>query len=304
MVSGEGMPFRHRASSPGIQRVFQRGFLHCLVLVLAALYLVPALYVVSLSLRSPSEVFATPPSVVPTSFRWQNFVQAWQSAAFGVYFLNSVVVAGASTMLQVALSCLAGYGLARFRFRSREAILFLIIIMLIIPPEVTVVPLFVLVKSVPLAGGNGLLGGGGTGLLNTYLGLMVPHLISPLAIFLMRQFYLNLPAELGEAARLDGASEWTIMWRVFTPLVKPGVFTVAIFAFQGAWNDFFWPLVITKSDNMKTLQLGLTGFFQQNASQWAYLMAAVIITTIPVLLLFGFGQRTFVRGILIGGVKS
>jgi multiple sugar transport system permease protein len=181
--------------------------------------------------------------------------------------------------------------------------LLLLIALLVVPPEVAIVPLFVIVAHFPLAGGNDILGNGGQGLLDSLPGIMVPHIVSALAIFLMRQFYASLPGELGDAARVDGAGEVRIFAMIYTPLVKPAVAIVAVFAFQGAWNDFIWPLVVTHSNNMRTLQLGLTIFFQENSTQWTLLMAAVLGISIPIVVLFLLIQRFFRDGALAGALK-
>lgn len=283
------------------RRILCNAVLQALALVLLAIYVIPVLYVIATALQPQGQALG---GLIPHHLRWANFTDALRSISFGIIFVNSVVVSVGSTAIQVILACMAGYALARIPFRGRDAFLLLLIAMLVIPPEVTLVPLFVLVSHVPFTGGNNALGQGGSGLLNTFPGLMIPHLTSALSIFLMRQFYVGVPEELADAARIDGASEWKILWRIFTPLALPAVITVAVFAFQGSWNDFLWPLVVTKSNDMRTLQLGLTVFFQSDSTQWSLLMAAVIVISIPVLILFMLGQRTFKEGITVGAVKE
>lgn len=165
------------------------------------------------------------------------------------------------------------------------------------------VPLFAMSTRMPLAGGNNALGSGGQGLIDTVGGLMIPHLVSALGVFLMRQFYVGLPDELGDAARVDGAGEFRIFGRIYTPLVLPAVAVVAVLSFQAAWNDFLWPLVMTRSPERQTLQLGLTVFFQENSTRWNLLMAAVLMISIPVAAMFGYVQRFFKSGVLTGALK-
>ncbi|MDQ2738128.1 MAG: carbohydrate ABC transporter permease [Actinomycetota bacterium] len=239
----------------------------------------------------------------PTRLVPGNFVSAFTSTNFVRFFGNSVIVAAVCTVIQVILACAAGYALAMLPVRGKNLLLLLLVALLVVPPEVVMVPLFVMVAHVPMAGGNNILGNGGQGLLDSLPGLMVPHIVSALAIFLMRQFYASLPAELGNAARVDGAGEIRIFARIYTPLVKPAVAIVAVFAFQAAWNDFIWPLVITHSNNMRTLQLGLTMFFQENSTQWNLLMAAVLGISIPIIVLFLLIQRFFKDGALGGALK-
>ncbi|MGW5366242.1 carbohydrate ABC transporter permease [Actinopolymorpha pittospori] len=284
------------ASRRARQSLLQAG-----ALCVAAVYVLPLLFVLTTALASSGQALG---SITPSGFRPANFMDALHSAAFGRMFLNSAIVTLGSTAIQVVLACMAGYALARISFRGREGFFLLLIAVLVVPPEVTLVPLFVLAQHAPLASGNDLFGQGGIGLLNTLPGLMFPHIASALSIFLMRQFYIGMPEELADAARIDGATEWTVLWRIFTPLAWPAVVTVAIFAFQSVWNDFLWPLVMTKSNDVQTVQLGLTVFFQQNTTQWSLLMASVIVISIPVVVLFLLGQRTFQDGVAAGAVKE
>lgn len=268
-------------------------------LLVTALYAVPMLYVVLVSLTPDGEWVGAWPS----HFEFSNFSNAFLSANFLRFFLNSAIVAIACTVLQVLLSCAAGYALAMLPIRGRNLMMLLLVALLVVPPEVSIVPLFVMVSHLPLVGGNDMLGNGGQGLLNTLPGIMVPHLVSALAIFLMRQFYISLPEELGDAARVDGAGEFRIFLEIYTPLVKPAVAVVGVFAFQSAWNDFIWPLVTTSSNNLRTLQLGLTVFSQENSTQWNLLMAAVLAISVPILMMFLLIQRYFQEGALSGAIK-
>ncbi|MET4004905.1 MULTISPECIES: carbohydrate ABC transporter permease [Arthrobacter] len=295
---------KSQARPPRMQKARRRkpgrARLYVIALVVCAMYLVPMLYVVGVSLGGPT---ASGGALFSDGVHPENFLNAFQSADFALYFANSTIVTVVSSACQVALSCMAGYALARINFRGRGLVMGGLIALLVVPPEVIMVPLFIILTKFPLLGGNDILGAGGGGLLNTYFGLMVPHLASALGVFLMRQFYIDLPDELGQAARLDGAGEFRIFWQVYTPLAFPAVAVVAVLAFQGAWNDFLWPLIMTRSNDMQTLQLGLTVFFQQDSTQWNLLMAAVLIISIPVVVLFLFGQRYFQSGIVAGSDK-
>jgi multiple sugar transport system permease protein len=273
--------------------------LHAAALLLAALYIVPLSYVLLAAVTPDGQAVGG----WPTRVEFGSFVRAFRNANFARFFLNSAVVALTCTALQVALSCGAGYALARLPVRGRQLMMLLLVGLLVVPPEVAIVPLFVLVSHAPLIGGNDVFGMGGQGLLDKLPGVMLPHIVSALAIFMMRQFYAALPEELGDAARVDGASEFRIFTSIYTPLVKPAVAIVAVFAFQATWNDFIWPLVVTRSNDMRTLQLGLTMFFQENSTQWNLLMAAVIVISLPVLALFLAIQKVFREGVLAGAVK-
>jgi multiple sugar transport system permease protein len=270
-----------------------------LALLLSALYVVPMLYIVMTSLTPGNE----PVGQVPSHLVFSNYIDAFAASDFGVFLFNSVVVALVSTAIQLVLSCAAGYALARLPLPASNLILMLLVALLVVPPEIVMVPLFVMAKSMPLVGGNDIMGQGGQGLIDSLPGLMVPHVVSALGIFLMRQFYKDLPEELGDSARMDGASELRIFAGIYTPLVIPAAAIVGIFAFQSAWNDFLWPLVMTRSMDMQTLQLGLTVFFQENSTQWNLLMAVVLTISLPVLILFLFIQRYFRADVMSGAIK-
>ena len=273
--------------------------LHAVGLFIAAIYIVPMLYVVVVSVTPDGQR----PGSMPKTLSFVNYVHAYVSSDFVLFFLNSAAVALTATVLQIVLSCSAGYALAMLPVKGKQAIMILLVALLVVPPEVLIVPLFVIALHVPLVGGNDLLGAGGQGLLDSIPGLILPHIVSALGVFLMRQFYAALPLELGNAARVDGAGEMQIFARIYTPLVKPAVAIVGVFAFQAAWNDFIWPLVTIHSNSMRTLQLGLTVFFQENGTQWNLLMAAVLSISVPVILLFLLIQRFFKSGALTGALK-
>lgn len=277
----------------------QRVVWHVVAVALALLYLMPMAYVVLAAVTPDGQEIGHLPSRIALG----NVGAAFASAPFGVFALNSIAVAVVATVAQVVLSASAGYALAKLPLPGGSAFLLLLIALIVVPPEIVMVPLFLMMARFPLAGGNDVFGHGGQGLIDTLVGLMVPHLVSALAIFLMRQFYRGLPDELGDAARVDGASELTVFARIYTPLVLPAVAVVAVFAFQSAWNDFLWPLVMTRSPERRTLQLGLTGFFQENSTQWNRLMTVVLVISIPVVALFLYVQRFFRSDVMSGALK-
>lgn len=266
---------------------------------LALAYLVPMGYVLLTALTPDGENIGQ----LPSRLAWGNFGTSLSSAPFGIFAFNSILIAVVAVVAQVALSASAGYALARLPLPGGSAFLLLLVALIVVPPEIVMVPLFLMMSRWPLAGGNDLFGQGGQGLIDSIAGLMVPHLVSALAVFLMRQFYRGLPDELGDAARVDGATEFTVFARIYTPLVLPAVAVVAVFAFQSAWNDFLWPLVMTRSPERRTLQLGLTAFFQENSTQWNLLMAVVLVISVPVVALFLYVQRFFRPDVMSGAVK-
>lgn len=276
------------------------GFLlYAVALVLLAVYLVPMLYMVMVSLTPTGESTGS----IPSRLEFGNYGAALAASDFPLFFLNSALITVVSAVSQVVLSCMAGYALAKSKLRSSKSVMMLLIGLLVIPPEIIMIPLFVMITRVPLLAGNDIYGQGGQGMLDSYAALILPHLVSVLAIFLMRQFYVDLPDEIGQAARVDGASEFKIFLRVYTPLTLPAVAVVTVLAFQSAWNDFLWPLIIVRSNQMRTLQLGITVFYQEYSTQWSLLMAIILLMSIPVALIFLFGQRYFTSGITAGSVK-
>lgn len=218
------------------------------------------------------------------------YQQAWTRGKFLLAFANSTLVALSVTGLQMVNSALAGYALARLRFRGREALLLLILATLVIPFQILVIPIFLVLKW-----GH---------LINTYGALILPTAVNGFSIFLMRQYFVTIPVELEEAAALDGANRLQILWRVLLPLSRPALVTLFLFTFIGEWNDLFKPLVFTTRPELKTVQLALADFQEQFTSDWSLLMAAVAIATIPVILLFIIGQRQFIQGIGSTGIKS
>lgn len=283
-----------RRASPG-----QRTFWYVTGIALSLAYLLPMGYALLAALTPNGQSVGQLPSRLTLS----SFSSGLSSAPFAVFALNSIVIAVVATLSQVVFSASAGYALAKLPLPGGSAFLLLLIALIVVPPEIVMVPLFLMVAHWPLIGGNDIFGQGGQGMIDTIAGLMVPHLVSALSIFLMRQFYRGLPNEFADAARVDGAGELTIFARIYTPLVLPAVAVVAVFAFQNAWNDFLWPLVMTRSPERRTLQLGLTGFFQENSTRWNQLMAVVLVISVPVVALFLYIQRFFRSDVMSGALK-
>jgi multiple sugar transport system permease protein len=234
--------------------------------------------------------------VVLTSFQRPNgwtlahYREAWQRGQFLLAFANSTWVALAVTALQLFTSALAGYALARLRFWGRQALLVVILATLVIPLQILVIPVFLVLKW-----GH---------LVNTYGALIWPSAVNGFGIFLLRQFFQTIPVELEEAALLDGANRNEILWQIMLPLARPALVTLFLFTFIGEWNDLFKPLVFTTKPELRTVQLALASFQEQFTNNWPLLMAAVVIATIPVVVLFLIGQRQFIRGIATTGTQG
>ncbi|MBE9193024.1 carbohydrate ABC transporter permease [Gloeocapsopsis crepidinum LEGE 06123] len=219
-----------------------------------------------------------------------NYQDAWQRGKFLLAFANSTLVALAVTAFQIISSALAGYALARLKFQGQQVVLLIVLATLVIPFQLLVIPIFLVLKW-----GH---------LINTYGALIFPTAVNGFGIFLLRQYFLTIPIELEEAAALDGANRWQILWRVMLPLSRPALVTLFLFTFIGEWNDLFKPLVFTTRPELRTVQLALAEFQEQFTNNWPLLMAAVAIATIPVVILFLFGQRQFIRGIATTGIKN
>ncbi len=259
-----------------------------LLILGASLVLLP-LGIVFLTSLASAEVTATG-DIFSQPLTFANYQEAWQRGAFLLAFANSTLVALAVTALQILTSALAGYALARLKFRGRQAILLLILATLVIPFQILVIPIFLVLKW-----GH---------LINTYWALILPTAANGFGIFLMCQYFSTIPVELEEAAALDGANRWQILWRVMLPLSRPALVTLFLFTFIGEWNDLFKPLVFTTRPELRTVQLALAEFQEQFTNSWPLLMAAVVIATIPVVVLFLAGQRQFIQGIGTTGIKN
>jgi multiple sugar transport system permease protein len=221
---------------------------------------------------------------------WENYRQAWNQGHFMVAFANSTLVALAVTACQIITSALAGYALARLQFWGREAILLIVLATLVIPFQMLVIPIFLILKW-----GH---------LINTYGALILPTAVNGFGIFLLRQYFQSIPVELEEAAALDGANRLQVLWRVMLPLARPALVTLFLFTFIAEWNDVFKPLVFTTRPELRTVQLALAQFQEEFTSDWGRLMAAVVLATVPVGVLFLVGQRQFIRGIAATGIKN
>lgn len=257
------------------------------LLLLAAIILLP-LVVVFLTSFAPG---GTVQSILPRNgWSFSNYSDAWQRGKFLLAFANSTLVAVSVTSFQIITSALAGYALARLKFRGRELILLIVLATLVIPFQLLVIPVFLVLKW-----GN---------LINTYWALILPTAANGFGIFLLRQYFQSIPIELEEAAAIDGANRLQILWQIMLPLARPALVTLFLFTFIGEWNDLFKPLVFTTRPELRTVQLALAEFQEQFTNNWPLLMAAVTIATVPVMLLFLIGQRQFIRGIATTGIKN
>ncbi|MFI6902962.1 carbohydrate ABC transporter permease [Nonomuraea sp. NPDC050394] len=286
-----------------MSRLSRRIGLYAALSVIAVIMIAPFVWMVLTSLKTPADIGASPPPLLPTTWAWSNYVDAFAAAPFATYARNSLIIAVSHTLINVTFASMAGYALARLRLPGSRWLFAAFVGALMIPTYTKILPEFLIVRFMPLAGGNDLFGQGGTGWLDSWWGLIIPGAIAPFSVFLFRQFYLSLPVELEEAARLDGLGEFGIYSRIMTPLVKPAFATVALLTLEGSWNNFLWPLLITRRDDLRVIQVGLSVFQTENNTQWAFLMAGTTLATLPMVLLFVAFQRYFVQGFATAGIK-
>lgn len=277
-----------------------------LLLLLVAVMIFPYWMMVSVSLQTNAEIYAPTLKLFPSVPQWSNYTAAMQNGSWGRYILNSLYTTTVATGVSLFINALTGYVFARMRFPFQRTLLVLVLVGMMIPTQVTLVPLFVLVRSLPLLGGNNLLGQGGTGLVDTYAGLMLPYLAGSFGVFMTRQFYVMFPRELDEAAKLDGCSRFGAFVRVYLPLSGSILASLAALKFIGAWNEYTWPLVMTNtgSGRITTVQLALTMFRNEGEIFWNLLMAATVVSTSVVLAVFLTLQKHFVAGVLAGSIKE
>ncbi|WP_375506511.1 carbohydrate ABC transporter permease [uncultured Nostoc sp.] len=263
-------------------------FLSLVVLLLGAFIVLLPLFVVFLTSFAPTAT--SPENLSKNSWSLANYRVAWQQGKFLLAFANSTLVAIAVTAFQIVTSALAGYALARLKFRGRQALLLVVLATLVIPFQLLVIPIFLVLKW-----GH---------LINTYWALILPTAVNGFGIFLLRQYFQTIPVELEEAAAIDGANRLQILWWVMLPLARPALVTLFLFTFIGEWNDLFKPLVFTTRPELRTVQLALAEFQEQFTNNWPLMMAAVTIATVPVMVLFLIGQRQFIQGIAATGIKN
>ncbi|MFE9247960.1 carbohydrate ABC transporter permease [Streptomyces sp. NPDC007088] len=275
---------------PGSRRALAWIAEHALLLALALVFLVPVVFVVLTSFMGGHQTLTG--ALWPHPFKWSNYLTAFRSAPLGRWFANSLLYAGASTILMLLSSVPMAYVLAKVRFRGSSLLFFAIIVAMLLPPQVTQVPVYVMWAQLRVVG--------------TFWPLILPHLFgNAFSIFLLRQFFLSIPTEYLDAARMDGNGEWGVLTRVLVPMAKPGIAAASIFMFFQCWNDYYGPLLYTSENPAHwTVAYGLASFHGAHSTDWGVIMAVTTLATLPVVLVFFFAQRTFVEGITLTGVKG
>jgi len=262
---------------------------HLLLAPVAAVMLVPLVWMVVISLETKTQAQSFPPVLVPSSLHFNNYSDTWNTVPFGDFFLNSALYSLATVAGNLLFCSLAAYAFARIRFFGSNVLFVVLLATLMVPFQVLLIPTFLIVKKL--------------GMVDSVGGLIMPNLCSAFGIFMLRQFFRTLPIELEEAARIDGTSRLGILFKIVLPLSKPALATLAIIQFMWSWNDFLWPLIIIDSASHAPLQLGLSTLQGAHATEWNLLMAGTVMSQIPMLAAFLFAQRWFVRSVAFTGIK-
>jgi multiple sugar transport system permease protein len=273
------------------QGIVGQGIGHICLIVLGLSFLFPFIWMLSTALKPEAQIFKWPPEWVPEQFIWSNFPDALTFVPFGSYVMNTLTICIWSMVGTCLSSSLVAYGFSRITWPGRNFLFIIMLSTMMLPYQVTMIPLFVLFKKI--------------GWVGTFNPLIIPSFFGgAFFIFLLRQFFLTIPHELSEAAKIDGCSEFRIFWQIIVPLARPALATVALFTFMNSWNDFMGPLIYLNDETMYTVSLGLQQFIGQYGTRWGMLMAASTVATLPIIILFFFAQKTFIQGVATTGIKG
>ena len=287
------------------RRTIDTILLYAVLTIFTIITLFPFLIMLSTSLKSEDEVYMQERfSLLPSSWKFSNFVEAMRVADWGRYFFNSFFVTSIAVIGSLFLNGLAGYSFGVLRFPFRNLLFLLLLVGIIIPPQTLIIPQYIILRSVPLFGGNNLFGQGGSGWLDSYWALIIPQLSGSFGIFLFRQYYLNVPRQLYEASKIDGCGAFATFIKIYFPLSKPVIASLAILKSVAVWNDFFYPLIMTSSDTMRTVQLGLQSYRSFALFRWDLMMAACILVSLPLIVTFFVFQKHFIETAFSSGVKG
>jgi len=268
----------------------KKTFLYCILALLTLTFLFPIIWVMLSAFKKSSELFSWPPSLLPRTPTLDNFIAAINKGDFGRYFYNSAVVSVSSTILAIIINTMAGFAFAKYKFKFRDAIFIGFLATLMLPLEVIMIPIFQVIKRFSMY--------------NSLLGIIIPPAATPTGVFLARQYFLSIPDELLEAARIDGASERRIFVQLILPNAKPLMSVLFIFSFMWRWNDYMWPLLVIRDMDKYTVQLALANFSGQFSVDWSSLLAMAVISMIPMLVVFLIFQKQFVKGMVVSGMKE
>ena len=268
----------------------KKSILYIILIIMCILTLAPLVWMISASLMPTGQANTYPPKFIPVKVTFIHYINLFTRLNLFRYFMNSTIVSLAVTFISLFVNSMAGFAFAKYRFPGRDRIFKLLLAAMIIPGQVTMLPLFLMLNRM--------------GLINTYWGIIIPGMASIFGIFLIRQYIFSIPDSLIEAARMDGASDFRIYWSVILPLCKPILVTLVIFSFMGSWNDFLWPLIVMTRDSMYTLPVALANLMGEHAQDIELMMAGSVLTILPVLVVFMALQKYYIKGIMMGSVKG
>ncbi len=280
-----------------MKRFLEKFSIHFVLIVVSLLSIFPFIWLISTSLKGAGEnIFAYPPDIIPSDFTWDNYTGVWQKVDFIGYFVNSMIVAGGTVILNLILSAMAGYPLARMQFKGKKIVFFSILATIMIPFQAIMLPVYLITLKLNLVDSVNNFAG--------YIGLIMPFAVSAFGIFLMRQAFLGIPKEMEEAAIVDGCSVWQLFTKVLLPMVKPSLAVLAIFTFIGSWGEFLWPSIVLTKESMYTLPVGVNNLQGMFSSNWRFIAAGSILATMPIVIFFLAMQRYFISGENDGAVKG
>jgi multiple sugar transport system permease protein len=274
------------------------------IIVFSILMIIPFMVMIFTAFKGDTEFNTGTTTLLPLTWNPENFIRAMTMTRWGTYFTNSIIVTAVAVGGSLFFNSLAGYTFALIEFKGRDLLFILLLIGLMVPPQVTIIPQFLIMKGMPFFGGNDWLGNGGSGWIDTRYALIVPELSGSFGIFLARQFFMQFPKALDDAASIDGAGLFRTFISVYLPQSGPLIATLAVFKSVYVWNDFFHPLIYTSSEKMRTVQLGLQVFHGEFGIQFNLLMAATTVVSLPLVILFFIFQRQFIQSLVSSGVKG
>ncbi|WP_438349476.1 carbohydrate ABC transporter permease [Paenibacillus sp. FA6] len=271
---------------------------------IAIVMFLPFYWSVMTSLKPDEEIFAMPIKWFPTHLTFEHYRKAFTTVPFALFFRNSLVLAVSGVLANLFFGSLSGYAFAKLNFKLNKSIFRVLLAAMMIPGIVTMIPTVFVMRHIPLLGGNDIFGSGGIGLMNSFWGIILPGASGTFAVFFMRQFFLTLPSDMMEMARIEGCGEFKIFWRIYLPLTKPALATLSIFTFQAGWNSFLWPMIVLNDPEKATIQMGLQAFSYNFQTDYGPMMAGALVAVLPILVLFLTLQRYFVQGIAFSGTKG
>ncbi|CAM3192983.1 carbohydrate ABC transporter permease [Paenibacillus lupini] len=296
-----------RAPKPpsyALKKVLATVLFYVVTVAIAVAMFLPFFWSLITSFKPSNEIFSVPIKWIPSTLTLEHYKSAFTTVPFAGYFANSFILASAGVLCNLFFGSISGYAFAKLNFKLNKPMFRILLAAMMIPGIVTMIPSFYVLKHFPLIGGNDLLGAGGNGFLNSFWGIILPGASGSFAVFFMRQFFLTLPSDMMEMARIEGAGEFRIFWNIYLPLTKPALATLSIFTFQGGWNNFLWPMIILNDPAKATIQMGLQAFSFNHQTDFGPMMAGALIAILPILVLFLLLQKYFVQGIAFTGTKG